>query len=169
MIKLLHGDCLEHLRAMPSDSVDAVVTDPPYGLGKSPPIGALLAAWMSGEDYSMGPGFMGAEWDEVPGPSVWREVFRVLKPGGHAVIFAGARTVDLMGIAVRLGGFEVRDVIHWCYANGQVHSMDIAKAIDRMRHDGEQVLQVTAWIKAARDAAVELLVSVDAQREPQRA
>ena len=153
MIKLLHGDCLDHLRTLPDDLVDAVVTDPPYGLGKSPPIGALLAAWMSGEDYSMGPGFMGAEWDEVPGPSVWREVFRVLKPGGHAVIFAGARTVDLMGIAVRLGGFEVRDVIHWCYANGQVHSMDIAKAIDKMRHDRDQVLQVTAWIRKARDAA----------------
>ena len=152
-IKLLHGDCLDHLRTLEDNSVDAVVTDPPYGLGKPVPIAVLLAAWMSGEDYDMGPGFMGAEWDQVPGPSIWREVLRVLKPGGHAVIFASARTSDLMGIGVRLAGFEVRDVIHWCYANGQVHSMDIAKAMDKMRHDGAQVLQVTAWIREARDAA----------------
>ena len=117
VITLHHGDCLDHLRTLADNSVDAVVTDPPYGLSAPPDIAVVLAAWMAGERYEhKGGGFMSAAWDSfVPGPQVWREVFRVLKPGGHAVVFAGTRTVDLMGISARLAGFEVRDVIHWCY------------------------------------------------------
>lgn len=81
---------------------------------------------------------MSAAWDSfVPGPQVWREVFRVLKPGGHAVVFAGTRTVDLMGISVRLAGFEVRDVIHWCYWSGFPKSLDISKALDAL-HGAER-------------------------------
>ena len=91
MIKLHLGDCLDLLKDIPSDSIDAVVTDPPYGLSAPPDIAAVLQAWLAGEKYEhTGRGFMGAEWDSfVPGPRVWREVFRVLKPGGHAVVFAG--------------------------------------------------------------------------------
>ncbi len=79
-----------------------------------------LSAWVAGEEYKpRGAGFMGKSWDAfVPGPELWREVYRVLKPGGHAIIFAGSRTVDLMGIAVRLAGFEVRDMLHWIYGSG---------------------------------------------------
>ena len=75
---------------------------------------------------------MGKSWDAfVPGPELWREVYRVLKPGGHAIIFAGSRTVDLMGIAVRLAGFEVRDMLHWIYGSGFPKSLDVSKAIDK--------------------------------------
>lgn len=77
-------------------------------------------------------GFMQRAWDSfVPGPSVWREVYRVLKPGGHAVVFAGSRTSDLMGLALRFAGFEVRDSIGWQYWSGFPKSLDVSKAIDK--------------------------------------
>jgi DNA modification methylase len=131
--KLYEGDCLEVMRQMPDNSFDAVVTDPPYGLSREPDIEEVLTKWMAGEDYEhRGGGFMGKTWDSfVPGPSVWREVYRVLKPGGHALVFAGTRTQDLMTTALRLAGFEVRDVIEWLYFNGFPKSMDISKAIDK--------------------------------------
>jgi DNA modification methylase len=134
MIRLHLGDCLDTLREMPSDSIDAVVTDPPYGLTGDFDISKVLAAWLAGEKFEHhGRGFMGAQWDSfVPGPRVWREVFRVLKPGGHATIFAGDRTVDLMGIAVRLGGFELRQSGAWCYWSGFPKSLDLSKEMDRL-------------------------------------
>jgi len=131
---LLLGDCLPHLKAMSDNSIDAVITDSPYGLSAPPDIAEVLRAWLSGEAYEHGSaGFMGRVWDSfVPGPRVWREVFRVLKPGGHAVVFAGTRTVDLMGIAVRLGGFEVRDCGAWVYWSGFPKSLDLSKEADRV-------------------------------------
>lgn len=107
-----------------------MVTDPPYGLGNCSPrvVSAALAAWLAGDEYQpSGAGFMGKSWDAfVPGPELWREVYRVLKPGGHAVIFAGSRTVDLMGVAVRLAGFEVRDMLHWLYGSGFPKSKNLS-------------------------------------------
>jgi len=127
------GDCLDVLRELPDNSIDSVVTDPPYGLSKEPDIEEVLTKWMAGEDYThRGGGFMGKTWDSfVPGPSIWREVYRVLKPGGHALVFAGTRTQDLMTISLRLAGFEVRDVIEWLYFSGFPKSMDVIKAIDK--------------------------------------
>jgi site-specific DNA-methyltransferase (adenine-specific) len=75
---------------------------------------------------------MGKSWDSfVPGPAVWRECFRVLKPGGHLIAFAGSRTYDLMAIAVRLGGFELRDQGFYLYGSGFPKSLDISKALDK--------------------------------------
>ena len=69
-MKLIHGDCLEEMKALADNSVDSVVTDPPYGLS-----------------------FMGKKWDyDVPSVEVWKECLRVLKPGGHALIACGTRT-----------------------------------------------------------------------------
>jgi DNA modification methylase len=78
------GDCLDVLRELPDNSIDSAVTDPPYGLSKEPNIEEVLTKWMAGEDYEhRGGGFMGKTWDSfVPGPAIWREVYRVLKPGG---------------------------------------------------------------------------------------
>ena len=130
---ITHGDCLDWLGAMEPDSVDACVTDPPYGLGKPPPIADVLRAWLAGDAYTVDSGgFMGRKWDSfIPGPRYWRALFRVLKPGAHAVVFAGQRTVDVMGIALRLGGFEIRDVGGWAYWSGFPKSLDVSKAIDR--------------------------------------
>lgn len=127
------GDCLDVLRELPDNSIDSVVTDPPYGLSKEPNIEEVLMKWMAGEDYThRGGGFMGKTWDSfVPGPSIWREVYRVLKPGGHALVFAGTRTQDLMTVSLRLAGFEIRDVIAWLYFSGFPKSLDVSKAFDK--------------------------------------
>lgn len=131
--QIMHGDCLQALHTFPSNMVDSVVTDPPYGLTREPDIREVLEKWLAGEDYThRGSGFMGKTWDSfVPGPSIWREVYRVLKPGGHLLCFAGTRTQDLMTTAIRLAGFEIRDVIEWLYFSGFPKSLDVSKAFDK--------------------------------------
>src|SRR5690606_18808994 len=124
---------LDVMRQLPDNSVDAVVTDPPDGLSREPDIEEVLRHWLAGDDYEhRGGGFMGKTWDSfVPGPAVWREVLRVLKPGGHILCFAGTRTVDLMGISLRLGGFEIRDCLQWLDGSGFPKSLDVSNAIDK--------------------------------------
>lgn len=107
--QILVGDCLELLRAIPDNSVDSVVTDPPYGLG-----------------------FMGKKWDaSVPGVEVWAECLRVLKPGGHLLAFAGTRTQHRMAVAIEDAGFEIRDMIAWVYGSGFPKSHNL-----RGEHEG---------------------------------
>jgi DNA modification methylase len=109
MATLHHGDCLEILRGMADDSVDSVVTDPPYGLS-----------------------FMGKKWDyDVPSEDIWRECLRVLKPGGHLLAFAGTRTQHRMAVRIEDAGFEIRDLIAWVYGSGFPKSLDVSKAIDK--------------------------------------
>ena len=136
-MKIIHGDCLEELKRLEDNSVDAVITDPPYGLSNTKPtqVADVLAAWVTG-DTEVVPakkgGFMGKDWDSfVPPPAVWKECMRVLKPGGHMAVFAGARTQDLMGLSIRLAGFEIRDTLGWIYGSGFPKSMDVSKAIDK--------------------------------------
>ena len=107
---ILHlGECLEVLRTMPDNSVDSVVTDPPYGLS-----------------------FMGKKWDyDVPSVEVWAECLRVLKPGGHLLPFAGTRTQHRMAVRIEDAGFEIRDMIAWVYGSGFPKSLDVSKAIDK--------------------------------------
>jgi len=106
---LYRGDCLDVLAAMEPDSVDAIVCDPPYGLG-----------------------FMGKRWDALPPGEDWaRLCFRVLKPGGHLVAFGGTRTVHRLATAIEDGGFEIRDMVSWLYWSGFPKSLDVSKAIDR--------------------------------------
>lgn len=117
------GDCLDVLRTLPDASVHAIITDPPYGLSttSSAKLADVMSRWLRGQrDYvPAGRGFMGASWDAfVPPPALWDECLRVLKPGGHALVFAGARTHDLMGLSIRLAGFDLRDSIAWINAQG---------------------------------------------------
>jgi site-specific DNA-methyltransferase (adenine-specific) len=94
---------------MPDASVDAVVTDPPYGLS-----------------------FMGKRWDyDVPSVEIWAECLRVLKPGGHLLAFAGTRTQHRMAVRIEDAGFEIRDMIAWVYGSGFPKSLDVSKAIDK--------------------------------------
>lgn len=130
---LIPGDCRDALAHLSDNSIDAVVTDPPYGLSKEPDMAEVLRHWLAGDDYEhTGAGFMGKTWDSfVPGPTVWAEVHRVLKPGGHCLVFAGTRTFDMMALALRLAGFEIRDTLSWLYGQGFPKSLDVSKAIDK--------------------------------------
>jgi DNA modification methylase len=113
---LYAGDCIEVMSRMPEASVDAIVTDPPYGLE-----------------------FMGKDWDGFGTPlgfqtwtEAWaREALRVLKPGGHLLAFAGTRTYHRMASGVEDAGFEIRDCIAWMYGSGFPKSLDVSKAIDK--------------------------------------
>ena len=130
------GDCLAAMKELPDNSIDAIVTDPPYGLSNidEKVFTNALLKWVAGQrDFTpAGKGFMGKTWDAfVPPPAVWDECFRVLKPGGHILVFAGSRTIDLMGVSVRMAGFEIRDSLAWIYGQGFPKSLDISKAIDK--------------------------------------
>jgi DNA modification methylase len=110
---------------MPDASVDAVVTDPPYGLS-----------------------FMGKRWDyDVPSEDVWRECLRVLKPGGHLLAFAGTRTQHRMAVRIEDAGFEIRDMIAWVYGSGFPKSLDVSKAIDKCNGEPNRLLRFTAWMR----------------------
>jgi site-specific DNA-methyltransferase (adenine-specific) len=134
-VKLKRGDNIEALKAMADNSIDACVTDAPYGLSNfnHEDIIACYTAWLRGDEYiHKGAGFMNKKWDNfIPALPLWREIFRVLKPGGHLLCFAGTRTVGLMDMSIRLAGFEIRDTLAWIYAQGMPKSLDISKAIDR--------------------------------------
>ena len=145
-MKLYHGDCLEELKKIPDNSVDSIVTDPPYGLSNTKPaqVADVLKAWVTGDTVSVPAkkgGFMGKDWDSfVPPPAVWEECYRVLKPGGHMAVFAGTRTQDLMGLSIRLAGFEIREQLNWIYGSGFPKSMDVSKAIDKAAGAEREVL-----------------------------
>jgi len=125
-----NGDCLEVLRTLPDASVDAVVTDPPYGLS-----------------------FMGKRWDyDVPSVEVWAECLRVLKPGGHLLAFAGTRTQHRMAVRIEDAGFEIRDMIAWVYGSGFPKSLDVSKAIDKRGGNAHLTAEIGAALKAARNS-----------------
>lgn len=148
-MKLLLGNNLDLLRAMPDNSVDSVVTDPPYGLGKEPDALAMLRDWMEHghHDVKSKKGFMGKEWDNfVPQPAQWKECLRVLKPGGHVLAFAGTRTQDLMALGLRIAGFEIRDLVAWIYGSGFPKVKTVLKPalepITLARKPGKSALQI---------------------------
>jgi len=127
------GDCLDILPTLADASVDAVVTDPPYEIG------------IAGRDWDR----TGIAYSVPP----WTECLRVLKPGGHLLSFGAPRTYHRMACAVEDAGFRVIDQLDWIYVHGKPKGTDLARSIDRRRDDREQVLQVTAWLASARDAA----------------
>lgn len=109
--KIICGDCLEVLKTMPDNSVDSIVTDPPYELG-----------------------FMGKKWDSTGiayNVELWQECLRVLKYGGYLLAFGGTRTYHRMTCAIEDAGFEIRDCIQWLYGSGFPKSHNISKAIDK--------------------------------------
>lgn len=139
---VLNGNNIELLKNYPDNYFDSVVTDPPYGLGKEPNPSELMRAWLeTGYHEIQGKGFMGKEWDAfVPQPIFWKEVFRVLKHGGHVVSFFGTRTYDWGVMAMRFAGFEVRDCIQWLYGSGFPKSHNISKAIDKLHGSEREVV-----------------------------
>jgi site-specific DNA-methyltransferase (adenine-specific) len=119
-MKLLLGDCLDKLKELDENSVDSVITDPPYELG-----------------------FMGKKWDSTGiayNPDLWKEVYRVLKPGGHLLSFGGSRTYHRMAVAIEDAGFEIRDQIMWVYGSGFPKSFNIGKGVDKLQGNEREVI-----------------------------
>ncbi len=118
--KIYCENCLDTMKGMPDNALDAIVTDSPYGIS-----------------------FMGKKWDyNVPGIEIWKECLRVLKPGGHLLSFAGTRTHHRMCVNIEDAGFEIRDMIAWVYGSGFPKSMDISKAIDKMAGVERKILYI---------------------------
>jgi site-specific DNA-methyltransferase (adenine-specific) len=126
-IKLLLGDCLNKLKDLDDNSIDSIVTDPPYGLS-----------------------FMGKKWDyDVPSQEIWEECIRVIKPGGYLLAFAGSRTYHRMAVRIEDAGFEIRDQIMWIYGSGFPKSLNIGKAVDKLQ--GNERAVVETYIKKSGD------------------
>jgi len=117
-MKILLGDCIDKLKELDDNSIDSIVTDPPYGLS-----------------------FMGKKWDyDVPSQEIWEECYRVLKPGGHLLSFAGSRTYHRMAVRVEDAGFEIRDQIMWIYGSGFPKSMNIGIQVDKKLGNQREVV-----------------------------
>ena len=109
--KIIQGDCIETLKELDDNSIDSIVTDPPYGIS-----------------------FMGKKWDyQIPSVDIWTECLRVLKPGGHALIACGTRTQHRMAVNIEDAGFEIRDIVAWVYGSGFPKSLNVGKAIDKLQ------------------------------------
>ena len=109
--QIICGDCLGVMRDMPDNSIDAVVTDPPYELG-----------------------FMGKKWDSTGiayKVDLWQEVLRVLKPGGYLLAFGGTRTYHRMACAIEDAGFETHPMIAWIYGSGFPKATNLGKQFDK--------------------------------------
>lgn len=121
---LLEGDCRGRLRELAGNSVDAIVTDPPYHLtntGGGPHGKGLGNAFARAQAGASSGGFMGMKWDGgniAQDPAIWAEALRVLKPGGYLLAFSGTRTQHRMVCAIEDAGFEIRDQIGWAYGSG---------------------------------------------------
>lgn len=123
MNKIIHGDCLVELKNLEENSIDSIVTDPPYELG-----------------------FMGKSWDNTGianNKDMWAECLRVLKPGGHILAFSGTRTYHRMASAIEDAGFEVRDMIEWVYGSGFPKSLNIGKAVDKLQGNEREIVGET--------------------------
>ncbi len=119
--KIIHANNIDYLRTLKDNSVDSVVTDPPYGIS-----------------------FMGKKWDyDVPSVELWQEVLRVLKPGGHMLVACGTRTQHRMAVNIEDAGFEIRDIVAWVYGSGFPKSMDVSKALDKHLGAEREVIEQT--------------------------
>ncbi len=135
--RLYRGDCLKKLRLLKDNSVDSIVTDPPYGLK-----------------------FMGKKWDHsVPSVAIWKECLRVLKPGGYILAFAGTRTQHRMAVNIEDAGFEIRDMIAWCYGSGMPKSQDIGKAMAKSKLSKLDAERWSGWQGALKPALEPITVA----------
>lgn len=139
------GDNMEVLKTFDDNSIDSIVTDPPYGLGKEPDIVQVMKSWIDhGYHEIKGGGFMGKKWDAfVPQPILWKEVYRVMKPGAYALVACGTRTQDWMTASLRFAGFSVKNVVVWLYGTGFSKSTNVGKQIDKLTGSNREVIGTT--------------------------
>ena len=132
---VIYGDCLDIMKGLEDNSVDAVVTDPPYGIS-----------------------FMNNKWDcNVPTVEIWQECLRVLKPGGYLLSFAGTRTQHQMAVNIEDAGFEIRDMIAWIYASGFPKSHNLQKSVSKI--DPDSADEWEGWGSALKPAMEPITVA----------
>lgn len=151
--QIYQGDCLELLKQIDDNSIDAIVTDPPYGLtsikqrfGKENSAPAKYGK--DGSFARLSGGFMGKKWDGSGieyNVDMWQECFRVLKPGGYLLSFGGTRTYHRMACAIEDAGFEIRDMVEWIYGSGFPKSHNIGKAVDKKLGNEREVVGTTPY------------------------
>ena len=141
-IKLMKGDNMKSLKELPDNSIDSVVTDGPYGLS-----------------------FMNKKWDyDVPSVEFWKEVYRVLKPGGHVLSFGGTRTYHRMVVNIEDAGFEIRDQIQWLYGSGFPKSHNIGKAVDKLEGNEREVVGSKGTYRDIRSGSLDAQLTEDRDR-----
>ena len=145
MIDLRIGDCIEKMKELEDNSVDLILTDPPYHLtsiverfGKK---GSAPASTKNndGSFSRLSKGFMGKEWDGTDengtgiafNTEMWKEVYRILKPNGYCLAFSGTRTYHRMASAIEDAGFEIQGISEYCYGSGFPKALDINKNISK--------------------------------------
>jgi DNA modification methylase len=153
-----HGDSREVLKGIPDNSIDSIVTDPPYALVSIVQrFGGEGAAPAQGDVYARASaGFMGQTWDTGEtafDPTFWTEVLRVLKPGGHIVAASGTRTYHRLAVAIEDAGFEIRDMISWLYGSGFPKSHDVSKGIDKAAGNEREVIRERYTAKRIKPGA----------------
>ena len=140
--KLMLGDNISSLKKLPDNSIDSVVTDPPYGLS-----------------------FMNKKWDyDVPSVEFWKEVYRVLKPGGHVLSFGGTRTYHRMVVGIEDAGFEIRDQIMWLYGSGFPKSHNIGKAVDKIEGNEREIIGSKGSYRDIRSGSLDAQLTEDRDR-----
>ena len=130
--KLINGDCIEEMKKMDANSIDSIVTDPPYEIG-----------------------FMGKGWDNTGiayNKTMWAEALRVLKPGGHMLAFSSTRTYHRMVCAIEDAGFEIRDQLAWIYGSGFPKSQNVGKMIDKKAGKTKDAQKYDGWGTALKPA-----------------
>ena len=171
-IVIYNNDCLEVLKQIPDNSIDAIITDPPYGLG------FMGKEWDTFDETQFGiAGLEGQNdlkvkkhFDVLPrigeGKALqeftfnWaKECLRVLKPGAHLLAFGGTRTYHRMACAIEDAGFEIRDMLEWIYASGFPKSLDVGKAVDKLGN--EEGMKIREEIRKFRTFVGYLLLWLD--------
>lgn len=147
--KIINGDSMKVLDTLEENSIDSVITDPPYGLttitkqfGKENSAPAQFGK--DGSFARLSKGFMGKEWDGSGieyNVDFWTKVWRVLKPGGYLLAFGGSRTFHRIACAIEDAGFEIRDTIMWLYGSGFPKSMNIGLAIDKKNGVDSEIVE----------------------------
>jgi site-specific DNA-methyltransferase (adenine-specific) len=128
--QILHGNNLDILPTLADNSIDSIITDPPYELG-----------------------FMGKKWDSsgiAYSVELWQQCLRVLKPGGHLLSFGGTRTYHRVAVAIEDAGFELRDSIAWLYGSGFPKSLDVSKAIDKLNGKPRPTKEFRDFLRAGK-------------------
>lgn len=151
------GKNLGVLRRYPDHFFDSVVTDPPYGIGNKEPSVQDIARYLDGNTLDTGGDFMGHKW-EIPPVSLWKEVFRVLKPGGYVACWASTRTWDLMSLGLRAAGFECRDTFAAQFGPSMLAHIHCLP-------EGVEVLTSTGWKDGAKVSKKDSVVTWNPEDE----